>query len=108
MVNKLFKKLSEFSGGLEINGDDTVINVLIHFTPQKTYFYIADHYCFDSDADGVEFNDPNTETHYVINGNYVCILLEDESVSPTEKIRKVMEQYRLTEDEVVFIEIFLG
>ncbi|MFA9556386.1 hypothetical protein ACERII_03625 [Evansella sp. AB-rgal1] len=108
MVNNIFKKLSGFGGSLQMDEDDTVIHVLIHFTPYKTYIYIADHDCFVCDSDGVEFEDPYSSTEYIINGNYVCLLLEDESLSPTEKIKKVLERYSLSEEEVVFIDIFEG
>ncbi len=108
MINNFLKKLSQFGDGLELKDNDTVLNVLIHFTPIKTYLYVADHYCFDCEADGVEFEDPKTKTEYTINGNYVCLLLDDNSLTATEKIKKVLENYSLAENEVVFIEIFEG
>jgi hypothetical protein len=115
MINNFLKKFGQYGDGIELNDNDTfidendtVINVLIHFTPIKTYVYVADRYCFVCEADGVEFEDPKTKTEYTINGNYVCLLLDDSSLTPTEKIKKVLEQYSLTENEVVFIEIFAG
>lgn len=105
-MNHFFKKMSNLGSDFEVKNRNTELHVLIHFTPFKTYFYVADHDCFTCDSDGVEFEDRKKNIEYMVNGNYVCLLLEDEAQTPSEKIKKVLEQYSLSETDVVVIEIF--
>ncbi|ADH97795.1 hypothetical protein [Salisediminibacterium selenitireducens] len=87
-----------------VSSEVTLMNILIHFTPVKTYVYVADYYCFDSDDGGVEFKNSDGSVEYTVSGNYVSLLIDQKDLTKEEKIRKAIRQYGLTEDGVAVID----
>lgn len=92
------------TAGEGFSSEVELMNILIQFTPLKTYVYVADYYCFDSDESGVEFKNGDGSIEYHVSGNYVTLLIDDQELTKEEKIRNAIRQYGLSEDEAMVID----